>query len=201
MQIFYFDAFGALTGEGEARESPREPDVFLIPAGATDVVPPAFGGGEIPVFSNGAWAVLEDHRGETVYDTNTQESREVEEPGPIPVGETLVAPTDLEEAWDGAAWVLPPEVRLDRARRQRIQEVRELGLERIQARIGAIDSLEMVELLRILWPVLVDPASQPTLAAARDIFLYAKGKIVEIRGMTQTQVDAYDPTTDGNFPS
>ena len=41
MKIFHYDwQTGALLGEGLADESPLEPGVWLIPAQATDVVPP-----------------------------------------------------------------------------------------------------------------------------------------------------------------
>lgn len=46
-------------GEGQADESPLEPGVFLIPAHATDITPPAEVAGKTRHFEGGAW-VLRD---------------------------------------------------------------------------------------------------------------------------------------------
>lgn len=42
-------------GEGQADESPLEPGVFLIPAHATPLAPPAAVAGKVRVFKDGAW--------------------------------------------------------------------------------------------------------------------------------------------------
>lgn len=56
MRIFHYcRQTGFLLGEDSALPSPLEPGVFLIPAFATDKVPPCPEEGEIAKFSNGDW--------------------------------------------------------------------------------------------------------------------------------------------------
>lgn len=66
MRIYHLDRVtGELVGEGEARESPLEPGVFLIPAHATATEPPAAQSGHARVWDGSAWTQVPDHRGET----------------------------------------------------------------------------------------------------------------------------------------
>lgn len=55
-------------GTTEADVSPLEPDVFLIPAHATEIPPPATQQGFARVWQNGEWVQIEDHRGERWWD-------------------------------------------------------------------------------------------------------------------------------------
>lgn len=58
MQIFHFDpANQEYLGCSMADESPLEPGVFLVPAYATEIVPPACGEGHRIVFDGAAWRV------------------------------------------------------------------------------------------------------------------------------------------------
>jgi hypothetical protein len=60
MKIYNYSALdGEYIGESNADESPLEPGVFLIPANATTIVPPAEQDGKTINFENGAW-VLKD---------------------------------------------------------------------------------------------------------------------------------------------
>lgn len=63
MLIYHYDDAGAYTGQSEARESPLEPEVFLLPALATFDEPPAIGEREAAVFEGAAWTVVPDWRG------------------------------------------------------------------------------------------------------------------------------------------
>lgn len=66
MRIYHLDRItGELVGEGDARESPLEPGVFLIPAHATATEPPAAQEGHARVWDGSAWTQVPDHRGET----------------------------------------------------------------------------------------------------------------------------------------
>ncbi|MEO3293438.1 tail fiber assembly protein [Enterobacter cloacae] len=56
-----------------------------------------------------AWEYLADHRGETVYSTETGESLIVSLPGDYPVGTTTVAPATSYDTWNGSEWVTDTE--------------------------------------------------------------------------------------------
>lgn len=102
------------TGEykdtSEAQESPLELGVYLIPAHATAIAPPEAGAGRVAVFADGAWTLVEDHRGEVWYDTVTQERHEIKDLGVVPETWTQFESTDREAVWNGAAWMVPFEV-------------------------------------------------------------------------------------------
>jgi hypothetical protein len=61
----YHPATGEYLGSGQARESPRDPGEFLIPANATPEPPPAPQAGHARVHVDGAWVHVPDRRGET----------------------------------------------------------------------------------------------------------------------------------------
>ena len=65
--VYHFDENGAYCGASEAHRSPLEDDVYLIPAMATDVMPPATGKNECPVWENGKWTVQPDFRGKVYW--------------------------------------------------------------------------------------------------------------------------------------
>ncbi|HAS1202305.1 TPA: tail fiber assembly protein [Enterobacter cloacae] len=56
-----------------------------------------------------AWEYVADHRGETVYSTETGESVIVSLPGDYPVGTTTVAPATSYDTWNGSEWVTDTE--------------------------------------------------------------------------------------------
>ena len=64
--VYHYDENGAYCGASEACRSPLENEVYLIPAMATDVMPPAIGKNECPVWEEGKWTVKPDYR-EKVY--------------------------------------------------------------------------------------------------------------------------------------
>ena len=105
-------------GPESAHESPMEPGVYLIPAHATTIAPPEADDGHVPVFADGAWTLVEDHRGEVWYDTATQERHEIKTLGIVPETWTPLEPTDHEAVWNGAAWEVPFEVLKERKRRE-----------------------------------------------------------------------------------
>ena len=65
--VYHFDETGAYCGASEACRSPLEDDVYLIPAMATDVMPPATGKNECPVWEKGKWTVKPDFRGKVYW--------------------------------------------------------------------------------------------------------------------------------------
>lgn len=66
--IHHYDpATGAFLGSSPATESPLEPGVFLVPANATTIAPPAVGADEVALFREGAWTVAADLVGQVFY--------------------------------------------------------------------------------------------------------------------------------------
>ncbi|WP_407363744.1 tail fiber assembly protein [Enterobacter asburiae] len=52
-----------------------------------------------------AWEYVADHRGETVYSTDTGESVIISLPGDYPDGTTTLAPATPYDTWNGSEWV------------------------------------------------------------------------------------------------
>ncbi|EJW0552119.1 tail fiber assembly protein [Enterobacter hormaechei] len=52
-----------------------------------------------------AWEYVADHRGETVYSTETGEPEIVSLPGDYPDGTTTLAPATPYDTWNGSEWV------------------------------------------------------------------------------------------------
>lgn len=78
-----------------------------IPANSTVDEPPAKKKGKAICrdTSGAGWEYVADHRGETVYSTETGEAIEVTIPGDYPTGTTTTAPTTPYDEWDGEKWV------------------------------------------------------------------------------------------------
>jgi hypothetical protein len=53
--IYHYTVDGLFLGIGQADESPLEPGVWLTPAYATDIEPPAVPAGQQAIFADGAW--------------------------------------------------------------------------------------------------------------------------------------------------
>lgn len=106
MKIFnYHPITGEYISESVADESPLEPGKYLIPAFATELEPPTIGDRQVAVFNNGAWSLVADYRGQTVYDTTTGAESTVVEPGEIPSGKTPTAPPEYPAKWADGAWI------------------------------------------------------------------------------------------------
>lgn len=74
--------------------------VWLIPANATLIEPPAAVEKHVRVFKNGAWAQVEDNRGVKYWlpgDTWQTEPREMKVLGPLPEGASTVKPEKSEK--------------------------------------------------------------------------------------------------------
>ncbi|HHN9180934.1 TPA: tail fiber assembly protein [Escherichia coli] len=52
-----------------------------------------------------AWEYVADHRGETVYSTETGEAVIISAPGDYPEGTTTLAPSTPYDTWNGSEWV------------------------------------------------------------------------------------------------
>ena len=115
--LYHYDAkTGAFLGTRPARMSPRNPEQPLVPANTTLSEPPEAGEGGVAVFEGGAWSVVEDHRGKTIYTADSPRGKEVREPGPLPEGATTEPPPSTEHKLVNGAW----EIDLDK-RKSRLQ--------------------------------------------------------------------------------
>lgn len=56
-----------------------------------------------------AWEYVADHRGETVYSTETGEAVIISAPGDYPDGTTTLAPSTPYDTWNGSEWVTDTE--------------------------------------------------------------------------------------------
>lgn len=65
--VYQTDTFGLFIGEVQARESPLEPGIYLIPAGCVETPPPAAEAKTVAVWSVDAWVLVPDHRGDIWY--------------------------------------------------------------------------------------------------------------------------------------
>ncbi|WP_085592168.1 DUF4376 domain-containing protein [Thalassospira sp. MCCC 1A01428] len=110
MKIYnYSPRNGVFLGTAIAQKNPMHEGEFLMPAWATDIAPPDPVAGMVAVYdSDGAtWSLVADHRGETVYNTETGTAFVIDEPGNIPDGHTALVPPSQDATWDGAAWQMP----------------------------------------------------------------------------------------------
>lgn len=78
-----------------------------LAAHSTNLKPPAFKTGQIPIFSEAEqkWTLAEDHRLKTVYSTETKLSNRVDYIGPIKEGYTLLEPSTEFDSWNGTVWI------------------------------------------------------------------------------------------------
>ncbi|EAO7558002.1 tail fiber assembly protein [Salmonella enterica] len=78
-----------------------------LPANCTDIAPPEIPASHIAIFDaeTQTWSLKEDHRGQTVYRTDTGKAFYIQELGPLPENVTSVSPDGEYQKWDGKAWV------------------------------------------------------------------------------------------------
>lgn len=97
-------------GTGQADPSPLEPFTWLIPAHAYQCEPPSPTPGKVAVRDTASgWKLVADHRGSTVYSTETAEAQVWEELGGLPEGYTLEAPQSAFDKWQDDQWVIDEE--------------------------------------------------------------------------------------------
>ena len=97
---------GEYTGTTSAKPDPAEQGRWLVPANATTIELPALIDGQIAVFNGESWDAVADHRGKTVWNTDTVESAVVQDFGPLPKEWTTEDPGKLTNpVWSGGKWV------------------------------------------------------------------------------------------------
>ena len=91
-----------------ADPSPLEPGVWLFPAYSYEIEPPQVEAGFAALINRdgNGWERVADHRGATVYSTETGEPRQWLALGDLPEGYTLQAPDSAFDAWKDDKWVL-----------------------------------------------------------------------------------------------
>lgn len=100
------------TGEflcvSEADPSPLEPGVWALPAYSYQIDAPELEAGFAALINRdgNGWERVADHRGATVYSTETGEPRQWLALGDLPEGYTLQAPESEFDAWEDDQWVL-----------------------------------------------------------------------------------------------
>ncbi len=89
-------------GEGDAYIPPHTG----LPANSTDIAPPDIPAGFVAVFNseNKSWSLVEDHRGKTVYDVESEDALFISELGPLPENVTWLSPDGEYQKWDGTSW-------------------------------------------------------------------------------------------------
>lgn len=116
-QAFNIDpATGEYLGTCQADPSPLEPGVWLLPAHSVTDAPPIAGQGQAVVREDGAWTVVADHRGSTVYHTATGEPRTWLLLGALPAEYTLTAPESAYDKWADGQWQLDEAAKLAAAK-------------------------------------------------------------------------------------
>ncbi|EIV7824546.1 UNVERIFIED_ASMBLY: tail fiber assembly protein [Cronobacter sakazakii] len=101
------------------------------------------------------WEYVADHRGETVYSTETGESKEITALGDYPENTTTIAPLTPFDKWDGEKWVTDTEaqhsaaVDAAEAQRQSLIDAAMASISLIQLKLQAGRKLTQAETTRL----------------------------------------------------
>ena len=110
MKIYHYHPdYKYLVSDGVADPSPLDPPgVWLIPAYATEIEPPEYSEGFIPIFNENNWEIIEDKRG-TYYSIINQEKIINYNPFEAPENSTKDVPPEVPNdktlKWDDM-WIL-----------------------------------------------------------------------------------------------
>ncbi|EAA3159968.1 tail fiber assembly protein [Escherichia coli] len=102
-----------------------------------------------------SWEYVPDHRGETVYSTETGEAKEITVPGDYPENTTTLAPLTSYDKWDGEKWVTDTEaqhsaaVDAAEAQRQSLIDAAMASISLIQLKLQAGRKLTQTENTRL----------------------------------------------------
>lgn len=102
LTVFNYDAE---SGEFTGATDEYLPQGVGVPANACSSAPPSVDAGFVAIYQQGAWQVVADHRGETIYSTLDGAVIEIRSPGDYPTGTTPLAPATVFDKWDGEEWV------------------------------------------------------------------------------------------------
>lgn len=106
---------GEFLGVSRADPSPLDPGVWLFPAYSYQIDPPEVEQGFAALINrdNSGWERVADHRGATVYTTDTGEPRQWQALGDLPEGYTLQAPETAFDTWEDDKWVVDEPARAE----------------------------------------------------------------------------------------
>lgn len=102
-----------------------------------------------------SWEYVPDHRGETVYNTETGEPKEITALGDYPENTTTIAPLTPYDKWDGEKWVTDTEeqhsaaVEAAEAQRQSLIDAAMASIGMIQLKLQAGRKLTQAETTRL----------------------------------------------------
>ena len=107
----------------------------------------------------------------------------------------------LEEVEEGLAEIIPYTQDLEDLRREKIIGVRTEAIRRIGLAVNVIPEIDMTDYAigcyQHAWPV---ANASVKLVDGKAVYDYAKTKLNQARGATREQLEAYDPSTDNNWP-
>lgn len=106
---------GEFLGTSLADPSPLEPGVWAFPAYSYEIEAPTLKPGFVALINRNedGWVLVADHRGATVYTTDTGEPRQWQALGDLPEGYTLQAPETTFDTWEGDKWVVDEPARAE----------------------------------------------------------------------------------------
>ncbi|HHP7582752.1 tail fiber assembly protein [Escherichia coli] len=102
-----------------------------------------------------SWEYVPDHRGETVYSTETGDTKEIAVPGDYPENTTTIAPLTPYDEWDGEKWVTDTEAQHNAAveaaevQRQSLIDAAMASISLIQLKLQAGRKLTQAETTRL----------------------------------------------------
>ena len=104
------------------------------------------------------------------------------------------------EVAEGTSTILPYTQDIDDLRREKRAQIVAFSLDKMSALVPAISTVEMVDLMVTLWPMLNTGAAPADLLSVRDIYIYTKQKLNQLGAATREQLESYDPSTDNGWP-
>ena len=135
MRIYHYNPnTGEFLRDAEARKSPEDnkdgegDDVYLVPAYATTIEPPASGVDEVACYIDDEWQLCEDHRGKEVYHKTKDKVKRISELGAIPARYTLDAKPDDEHEFDDNDRQWKPSEKRRKAKRKENLKAELIGL-------------------------------------------------------------------------
>ncbi|POP42997.1 phage tail protein [Superficieibacter electus] len=93
----------------DTKEFIGESDVYVapntgLPEYCTLITPPEAPAGFTPVWGDEQWELVEDHRGQVVYDKQYGNEVIVSELGALPESTTVISPSSTFDRWNGESW-------------------------------------------------------------------------------------------------